>query len=73
MAGCAGVELAEALQLPRGPGAGAEATVDGVCGLADGVIDLPPVVMAQLGEVAPLRAEGLGERADVELAGVGAG
>jgi hypothetical protein len=34
---------------------------------------LPLVVVVLLGEVAALCAEDLGERADVELAGVGAG
>ena len=42
-------------------------------GVADGVAHLPPLVVVQLGEVAALGAEDLGERADVELAGVGAG
>jgi len=47
--------------------------VDGAGGVADSGIDLPPRVVVQLGEVAALRAGDLGETADVELAGVGAG
>jgi hypothetical protein len=47
---------------------------DGVGGVADGGVDLPPlVVVVQLGEAAALGVEDLGELADVELAGVGAG
>ena len=42
-------------------------------GGADGGLDVLPRVVAQLGEVAALGAGDLRERADVELAGVGAG
>jgi hypothetical protein len=47
--------------------------VDGAGGVADGGVDVPPVVVVHQGEVAALGAEDLGELADVELAGVGAG
>ena len=40
---------------------------------ADGGLDVLPGVVVQLGEVAALRLEDLGELADVELGGVGAG
>jgi hypothetical protein len=69
----AGVELAQALPLARGPGAGAEGAVDGAGGVADGGVDFLPLVMVQLGAVAVLRVEDLRQLADVELAGVGAG
>lgn len=63
----------QALPLARDPGAVAQGLVDGVGGGADGGLDVLPRVVVQLGEVAALGAEDLGERADVELAGVGAG
>jgi hypothetical protein len=66
-------ELAQAPPLARDPDAAAEGLVDGLGGSTDGGVDLLPGVVAQLGEVAALGAEDLGERADVELAGVGAG
>jgi hypothetical protein len=69
----AGGELAQALPLARDPGSAAQGLVDGAGGGADGGLDFLPRVVAQLGEVAALGAEDLGERADVELAGVGAG
>ena len=69
----AGGELAQALPLARDPGAAAQGLVDGVGGGADGGLDVLPRVVVQLGEVAALGAEDLGERADVELGGVGAG
>ena len=69
----AGGELAQALPLARDPGAAAEGLVDGLGGGADGGLDVLPRVVVQLGEVAALRLEDLGERADVELGGVGAG
>lgn len=47
--------------------------MDGVRGVADGGVDLPPLVVVQLSEVATLRAEDLRELADVELAGARAG
>jgi hypothetical protein len=65
--------VAEPLPLERGPAAGAESAVDGVGGVADCGIDGPPLVVVQLGGVVALRVEDLGELADVELAGVGAG
>jgi hypothetical protein len=68
-----GVELAEALPLWPGPLVGTESAVDGVRGVADRVTGLPRVVVAQLGEAAALSVENLGELADVELVGVGAG
>jgi hypothetical protein len=69
----AGGELAQALPLARDPGAAAEGLVDGLGGGADGGLDVLPRVVVQLGEVAALRLEDLGELADVELGGVGAG
>ena len=69
----AGVELAQALPLARGPDAGVEGAVDGAGGVADGGVDVLPLVAVQLGEVAALRLEDLRQLADVELAGVGAG
>jgi hypothetical protein len=69
----AGGELAQALPLARDPGAVAQGLVDGAGGVADGGFHLLLLVVAQLGEVAALRAEDLGERADVELGGGGAG
>jgi len=42
--------------------------VGGVRGVADGGLDFPPSVAVQLGEVATLRPEDIGELADVELA-----
>jgi len=68
-----GGELLQALRLARDPDAGAQRLVDGAGGVADGGLGFVPLVVAQLSEVAALRAEDLGERADVELAGVGAG
>jgi hypothetical protein len=68
-----GGELAQALPLARDPDAAAEGLVDGLGGGADGGLDILPRVAVQLGEVAALRLEDLGERADVELGGVGAG
>ena len=59
--------------MARDPGAAAEGLVDGLGGGADGGLDVLPRVVVQLGEVAALRLEDLGERADVELGGVGAG
>jgi hypothetical protein len=47
--------------------------VEGAGGVADGGADRLPVVVVHQGEVAALGAEDLGERADVELPGVGAG
>jgi hypothetical protein len=44
-----------------------------VRGVADDGVDFLPLVVVQLGEVTMLRAEDLGERADVELVSVGAG
>jgi hypothetical protein len=69
----AGGELQEALPLASDPDAGAEGLVDRAGSVADGGLDVLPLVVAQLGEVAALRAEDLGERADVELSGVAAG
>ena len=69
----AGGELVQALPLARDPGSGAQGLVDGAGGVADGGLDLVLLVVVQLGEVAALGAEDLGELADVELAGVGAG
>jgi hypothetical protein len=46
--------------------------LDGMGGGADGGLDVLPRVVVQLREVAALGAEDLPERADVELAGVGA-
>jgi hypothetical protein len=69
----AGVELMQALPLAWGPGADADGAADGVRGVADGGLDFPPPVVVQLGEVASPRAADLGELADVELTGVGAG
>lgn len=66
-------ELLQALPLARDPGVGAQGLADSAGGGADGCLDLVPLVVVQLGEVAALRAEDLGERADVVLAGVGAG
>jgi hypothetical protein len=62
----------QALPLARGPGSGAQGPVDGAGGVADGGLDALPRVVVQVGEVAALGAEDLGELADVELAGVGA-
>lgn len=61
--------------LARDPGAAAERVVDGLGGVADGGIHVLPGVVAHQGEVTALRAEDLGERADVELpsAAVGGG
>ena len=59
--------------MARDPGAAAEGLVDGLGGGADGGLDVLPRVVVQQGEVAALRLEDLGERADVELGGVGAG
>jgi hypothetical protein len=59
--------------LARDPGAVAEGLVDGLGGGADGGLDVLPPVVVQLGEVAALRLEDLGELAGVELGGVGAG
>ena len=69
----AGGELAQALPLAGDPGAIAQGLVDGAGGGGDGGLDVLPRVVVQLGEVAALGAEDLRERADVELAGVGAG
>ena len=69
----AGGELVQALPLAGDPGAVAQGLVDGAGGGADGGLDVVPRVVVQLGVVAALRAEDLRERADVELAGVGAG
>jgi hypothetical protein len=69
----AGGELAQAPPLARDPGVGAQGTVDGAGGPADGGVHVQPVVVVQLGEVAALGSEDLGELADVELAVVGAG
>ena len=66
----AGGELAQALPLARDPGAVAEGLVDGLGGGADGGLDVLPWVVVQLGEVAALHLEDLGELADVELGGV---
>jgi hypothetical protein len=63
----AGGELAQALPLAGDPGAAAEGLVDGVGGGADGGLDALPGVLVQLGEVAALRLEDLGELADVEI------
>ena len=63
----------QALPLARDPGSGAQGLVDGAGGVADGGLDLVLLVVVQPGEVAALGAEDLGELADVELAGVGAG
>jgi hypothetical protein len=61
-------ELLQALPLARDPGADAQGLADGTGGSADGGLDLLPLVMVQLSEVAALRAEeDLGERAEVEL------
>jgi hypothetical protein len=68
-----GGDLLQVLPLARDPGAAAEGLVDGVGGGADGGLDVPPRMAVQLGEVAALRLEDLGERADVELSGVGVG
>ena len=68
----AGGELTQALPLGWDPGAGAQDLVDGTGGVADGGLDALPPVVVQLGKVAALRAEDLGELGDVELAGVGA-
>ena len=68
----AGGELLQALALARDPGAGAQGLVDGAGGVTDGAVHVLPRVMVQLGEAVALRAEDLGERADVELAGGGA-
>ena len=69
----AGGELAQALPLARDPDAVAQGLVDGLGGVTGGGVDFMPRVAVQLGEVAALRLEDLGELADVELAGVGAG
>src|SRR5712691_2637871 len=69
----AGGELVHALPLAGDPGSAAQGLVDGAGGGADGGLDFLLLVLAQLGEVAALRLEDLGEPADVELAGVGAG
>ena len=61
-----GGEQAQPPLLPRDPGAAAQGLVDGAGDGGDGdVHELLPVV-AQQGEVAALRAEDLGELADVE-------
>ena len=69
----AGGELVQPLPLARDPGAAAQGLVDGVGGVADGGLDVLPGVVVQLSVVAALRLEDLGELADVELGGVGAG
>jgi hypothetical protein len=69
----AGGELVQPLPLARDPGAAAQGLVDGVGGVADGGLDVLPGVVVQLSVVAALRLEDLGEPADVELGGVGAG
>jgi len=63
----------QALPLARDPGAAAEGLVDGLGGGADGGLDVLPRAVVQQGDVAALRLEDLGELADVELGGVGAG
>jgi hypothetical protein len=67
------VQAADALLLARGPGAAPEGLLDGVRGVADGGVDAPPVGVVRQGGVASLGVEDLGELADVELAGRGAG
>ena len=52
----AGGELAHALPLAWDPDAGAQGLVDGAGGVADGGLDVLPLVVAQLGEVAALGA-----------------
>ena len=69
----AGGELVQPLPLARDPGAAAQGLVDGAGGVADGGLDVLPGVVVQLSVVAALRLEDLGELADVELGGVGAG
>ena len=69
----AGGELLQALPLARDPGSAAQGLVDGLGGGADGGLDVLPRVVVQLGEVAALGLEDLGELAGVELGGVGAG
>ncbi len=46
---------------------------DGLRSIGDGVVDVPPSVVVQQGDVAALGAEYLGELAEVKLAGVAAG
>src|SRR5262252_3599128 len=69
----AGGEVAHPPLLAGDPAAAAQGVVDGAGGVVDRVSHPPRVV--QLGEaaVAALGAEYLGEGADVELPGVGAG
>jgi hypothetical protein len=69
----AGGELVQAPPLPGDPGAAAQGMADGAGGAADGGVNLVPVMLMDQSEVAALGAEDLGERADVELAIVGAG
>jgi hypothetical protein len=66
-------ELAQPLLLARDPGAAAEGLVEDAGGVADGGVHVLPRVASQLGEMAALRAEDLGQLADVELPGVAAG